>query len=82
MLDVLSIIMIIVYLTLLVIPLIYNNKTARRGQISNDKQNHIGRQDNASKHLGKSIIILLNNVSDEQLSRIIKLTNINNRDRG
>jgi hypothetical protein len=81
LLDIISITMIIVYLTLLIIPLIYNNRTVKSRQISS-RQSYTSRQDNIPKYLGKSVIILLNNVSDEQLNRIIKLTNMSDKDKG
>lgn len=70
--------MIAVYLTLIAIPLIYNNRyikeNARSKQNNNDSYY---RRD--LKPLRKSVIILLNNLNDDQLESVLKIANLSPR---
>ncbi len=70
MYDTLSIVAMITYTVLTLIPLIYNFILSKK--YSNDDVNSVSSTVDNSNYLPKSLVILVNNLSEEDLNNIIK----------
>ncbi|ADI32257.1 hypothetical protein [Staphylothermus hellenicus] len=74
MIDQISLAMIAIYLTLITIPLIYNNKYIKENNGMPRNKNNNLTYSHEIKPLTKSVIILLNNLNEKQLDTILKIT--------
>ncbi|ABN70385.1 hypothetical protein Smar_1294 [Staphylothermus marinus F1] len=79
MIDQISLLIIAIYLTLIIIPLIYNDKYIKENNRMPRNKNNNPIHVHELKPLSKSVIILLNNLNEKQLDTILKITKSTSR---
>ncbi len=73
--DIDVLVIITIYLTLMVIPLLYNHrvvatKTTNRGKLKD--KNGTGRQSHLNNSYSRNVIVLLGNLSEDDLEKVIE----------